>query len=165
MAETAVKETPVEATVEDPEPVKVPKAAPVTMIRFGLESEYNQRWRVTVEQGVLPEQTLDQGFWANVSMHFNPGDEIIVMPDGMEWKQILQVIDKGKLFAHVQQLELYDLIPHGSIPALPSIYKIDFAGAHHKWRVVRAGQPLRDGFRTRSEAARWAANHEGAVNR
>ena len=175
MAETATQETPPETAVVkagDEQTAAKPlldkpleKGAPITMARFGLDSEYNQPWKATVPQGITPEQTLDQGYWANVSMHLNPGDTITIMPDDGSWKQILHVIGCGKLFAHVVQLHLYDLQPAGLIAPLPSIYKIEFAGAHHKWRVLREGQPLRDGFRSRSEAQKWTANHEAAVNR
>ena len=154
MAETA---TPIKPPVE--------KAPALQGGRFGLEAEYNQRWRATVPVDTLPEQTLDQGFWANVSMHFNPGDEIVVMPDDMTWKQILHVIGCGKLFAHVMQLELYELQTAEDVPELPPIYVIEYAGPHHKWRVVRDGQPLKSGFRTQSEAGLWAKNHESAVQR
>ncbi len=177
MAETAKQKTPsvetktaaepqtTEPAITESKAEPLAKAPPISMARFGLDSEYNQLWRITVPDGTLPEQTLEQGFWANVSMHFNPGDTVTVKPDDGSWKQILEVIGCGKLYAHVLQLELYDLMPVGAIVELPSIYKIEFAGAHHKWRVLREGSNLRDNFRTKSEAAKWAANHEAAVNR
>ena len=171
MAKAATQETAkntstdVEGAAQTPAAKPLKKAPAINMNRFGLESEYNQRWRATVPEGVVPEQVMDQGYWANVSMHFNPGDEITVMPDDGSWKMILQVIGCGKLFAHTVKLHFYDLQSAEPIVSLPSNYKIEFAGAHHKWRVIREGQPLRDNFRTRSEAAKWASNHEAAVNR
>jgi hypothetical protein len=170
MAEAAAKEIPVEEQAEqeappaDPAPVFV-KAPPIPLARFGLEAEYNQRWRATTPQGVSPEQVCDQAYWANVCAHFNPGDEITVMPDDMAWKMVLQVLGCGKLYAHVAVLHFYDFMKISPHEDLPSVYRVEFAGSHVKWRVLREGKPMRDGFRSRTEAARWAANHEAALNR
>lgn len=141
-------------------------AAPITASRFGLEPEYNTIWRINVPMEVTPEQTLEQGFWCHIAMHIRPGDTIRVLPDNMQWEQVLHVAAKGNQWAHVVQKELYDLrVGKMDRTVVPSRYKIEFAGSHHKWRVLRDGKMLKDGFETDSLANRWAANHEQASHR
>lgn len=147
------------------EPQIEEKAVAITVARFGLEAEYNNVWRVNVPIEVTATQTLDQDYWCHLAMHLRPGDTIRVMPDNMKWEQQLHVANVGKTWAHVIQKELYDLSVLHDPEILPSIYKIEFAGSHHKWRVLRRGKMLKDGFETDALANRWAANHEAATNR
>lgn len=158
--ETPVKETP--APLLDKPIDKVPA---ITADRFGLANEYRNVWKVTCKPETTPEQVMDQGYWANISMSLRPGDRIVVMPDDMAWELHLRVIGAGRLYAHVVKLEMYTLRSATPPEKLPSIYKIEHAGSHHKWRVLREGQPMKDGFETEALARRWAANHEAAVDR
>lgn len=141
------------------------KVSGITVARFGLQEEHNRIWRVNTPMGVTPKDTLNEHFWEHVSMHLRPGDEIRVMPDNMAWEQVLHVVNAGKLYAHVIQKELYELKPTDEALHLPSVYKVEFAGTTHKWRVIRSGRPLKDGFETEALARRYAANHEAAVQR
>jgi len=168
------KVEPVEEPVEEPVAAEEPnplldkpleKIPAITASRFGLADEYRNVWRVTCDMDTKPEHALEQGYWAHVSMNLRPGDRIVVVPDNFAWELHLRVIGAGRLYAHVIKLEFYQLTPATPPEKLPSIYTIGFAGAHHKWRVVREGQPLKDGFETEALARRWAANHEAAVDR
>jgi hypothetical protein len=143
----------------------VVKAKALTMSRLGLAAELRNIWRVTVEMGVTPKQVMDEGFWQHVGALLKPGDEIQVLPDDYSWRLDLHVIAADRLYAHVHKLAFYDLTPTTALEKVPSIYKIEFAGAHHQWRVLREGQPLKDGFASRGLASRYAANHEAAVTR
>lgn len=154
-----VEEQPVEETAE------IEKAPPLTVPRFGLAEESRNIWRCTVPMGTLPIQVMDETFWANVAMHFQPGDEIHVLPDDYGWRRDLHVVANGTNWAQVVLLHHHDLTPSKAPEVVPSKYKIEFAGAHHKWRVIREGEPLKDGFASKDLAAKWAANHEAAVNR
>ncbi len=145
-----------------PEPAK---AEPVTLSRWGLADEKNTRHRVDVKLGITPEQCLDQSFWTHISMHFIPGDTIIVRPENNEWELELHVVNAGAQFAHVIQKNYYDLVPTTTLEALPSKYKVDWAGNVRKWRFLREGEMMRDGFATRGLAERAAHNHQMAVDR
>ncbi len=164
-AETPEVETPTE--VENPlldKNIEL-KAKPLTMSRFQLAAEKRNVWRVEVEVGTTVEQVLDEAFWANVGSILRPGDEIQVLPDDYAWRLDLHVAGAGRLYAHVVKLNYFNLTPTTAPVKLPSIYEIKFAGAHYKWRVLRKGEPLLDGFETESLARRAAAEHEKAVNR
>ena len=146
-------------------PLDKTKAPAITMARFGLAEAVRNIWHATVPVEVTPKEVMDEAYWCNVSMHFKPGDEIIVFPDNMAWKLVLHVIGAGKLWAHVAKLHFHDLAQVKPHEKLPSIYKIEYAGTHHQWRVLREGKELRDSFQTEALANRWAANHEMSVNR
>lgn len=162
---------------DSPEDATAPAVAPealkestvdvpaVPHARFGLEAEFNTVWRVTVEMGVTPKDTLKEEFWRHVARYLRPGDTLRVIPDNMAWEQILHVAGQDKVWAHVVQKELYDLRTKGHGLKIPNIYSVEFAGAHHKWRVMRGGQMLKDFFETEALARRYAANHESAVDR
>ena len=141
------------------------KSAALTMPRFGLAEESRNIWYATVEHGTLPVHVLEESFWSHVARLLQPGDEIIVMSDNMAWRKDVQVIACGSIWAQVVELQHYDLTPAKQHDKIPSKYKVEFAGAHHKWRVLREGEPLKDGFASEKLAAQWAAQHEAAVNR
>lgn len=155
-------ELPEEAVEAAPEATK---AEPVTLSRWGLEVEHNTLHRVNVKPEVTPEQCMDEGFWTHISMRFAPGDTIIVRPEHNEWELVLHVINAGTGFAHVLQKHYYNLAPVTELQPVPSLYKIEFAGNVHKWRFLREGKMMRDGFATRELAARAAHNHQMAVDR
>lgn len=141
------------------------KAKPLTMSRFQLAEEKRNVWRVEVEMGTTVEQILEEGFWANVGSLLRAGDEIQVLPDNYAWRLDLHVAGAGRMFAHVVKMNYFDLVPTTAAVKVPSIYKVEFMGAHYKWRVLRKGEPLQDGFETESLARRFVVNHEKAVNR
>ena len=166
MSEPATAEK-IEDTADAPE-AKIPepiKATPPGIGRFGLQVEHNQKWRLNVPMEVTPKQCMDEGFWTHLAAQLRPGDEIRVFPDNMAWELVLHVINAGKAYAHVAKKALYELAPYAEHIKVPSIYKVDFAGTTHRWRVLREGKMLKDNFATEALARRWAANHEAAVNR
>ena len=133
--------------------------------RFQLADEKRNIWRVTCEQGTTPEQCLHETFWANLGRILKSGDEIQILPDDQTWRMDVHVAGSGHNFAHVVKLRLYDLTPITPFVKLPSIYKVEFAGAYLKWRFLREGKMMQDGFETEALARRAAANHESAVQR
>lgn len=148
------------------EQVEIAPAQPLGLPRFGLAEEARNLWYATVPKEVLPDQVMDEAFWSNVARLLQPGDEIIVTCETFAWRRELMVMAAGQIWAQVVELHHYDLASRKAQPhRLASKYKIEFAGAHHKWRVLRDGEPLKDGFASEKIAAQWAANHEAAVNR
>lgn len=156
---TLPEETAVEAS---PEPER---AEPVTLSRWGLADEKNTRHRVDVKPNVTPDQCLEEGFWTHISMHFMPGDTVIVRPENNEWELELHVVNCGPQFAHVVVKHYYDLVPTTQMAPIKSDYKVEWGGNVHKWRFLRLGRMMRDGFATRDLAARAAQNHQMAVDR
>lgn len=148
------------------EAVPLEKATPITEARFGLEVEKSNRWRIEVPQGISPEQILkDESYWQHIATHLRPGDVIVCLPDNMAWKLVLHVAGAGRLFAHVSMESFVELTPASAVVQLPSIYKVEYQGTHHKWAVIRENKPLKDGFETETLARRYAQNHEAAVQR
>lgn len=157
--------TPIaEPPVEEAKVEKIP-APPLAVPRFGLAEESRNVWKATVPSTISKDDLVEEGYWANVSRSLNPGDEIICMPDDMLWRLDLQVIAAGNIWAQVVPLAHYDLSPVRPHEQVPSRYQIQFAGAHHKWRVLRDGDPIKDGFASEKIARQWANNHEMAVSR
>jgi hypothetical protein len=141
------------------------KAPSLTMPRFGLAAEVRNIWRVSVPSATLPEQVMEESFWSNVARLLQPGDEIQILPDSFSWRRDVFVLASGSNWAQVCVLDHYDLTPSKAHQKVPSKYKVEFAGSHHKWRVLREGEPMKDGFASEKIAYQWAANHEAAVNR
>ena len=163
-AEAQAVEVP-EAPEQTAKVVEFVKAPALTMSRFGQKVELCNEWKITTPMGVSVEQVMDESYWANVSMHLKTGDIIEVMPDNGAWELSLRVLGSGPMYSHVIKRWFINLEPATPKVKLPSRYKIEHAGAHHKWRFLRDGEMMKDGFETEALAQRAAANHESAVNR
>jgi len=142
-----------------------PKAKSINVARVSLLEQARNTWLVNVDMNTTPEQCLDGSFWEHVAKLMQPGDNIHILPDDMSWEQVLHVCGQEPLFLHVVQKSFYKLVPATAPTIIPSRYKVQFAGAHHKWRVLRDDKPLKDGFATADLARRYAANHQAAVAR
>lgn len=164
--ETQVAEPAVtELQEEEPKLEVVKKAEPITMHRMAAEVEVNTHWRMTVKQDTTPEQCMDEGYWCHVTNRLIPGDTLIVRPDDSSWELILNVVNCGQNFAHVHKKSFCELVSSEPRTPAPSIYKVEFAGPIHKWRFLREGKMMRDGFATEALAQRAASQHQMAVNR
>lgn len=163
MPEAATAEKLPEQDSDQPE--KAVEVPGITQSRLGLEVEKSNRWRVDLPEGITREDVMDPNYWQHVAVMFKPGDEIVCMPDNMAWKLVLHVVGAGRLYAHVAEESYFELAPLEQTIRLPSIYEVKFKGTHHKWAVIRGGNPLKDGFETEALARRYAANHESAVQR
>jgi len=141
------------------------KAPALKDSRINETVQVRNSWSVTCDMNTTVEQVLDESYWANVSMKLRPGDVIAVMPPDMSWELGLHVSGAGKLYAHVIQRYFYNLAPSKPPIRLPSIYKVDFGGTVAKFRVLRKGVVLKDGFETKPLAERYALNHEDATTR
>lgn len=141
------------------------KPTPPGRGRFDLHEQSNQKWRLNVPIGIKPEQCMDEDYYQHLGIHLKPGDEIRVMPDDMSWELVLHVVGAGRAYAHVVKKALYVLANREDQVKLPSIYKVEHAGTTHKWRILRNGELLKDGFQTEALARRAAAQHENAVSR
>lgn len=150
---------------EKPELEVVKKVEPVTLNRMALEDEINTRYRITVKHGTTPDDCMDESFWAHLTHRMIPGDTLICRPDDGSWQLVLNVVNCGHNYAHVHKLDYTDLVPAEPRKALPSLYKVEYAGPIHKWRFLRDGKMMRDGYASEALATRAAQQHEMAVNR
>jgi len=139
-----------------------PKMLPISVARIGLVVEKRNDWLVNVPTGTLPEQALQEDVWVHLTNKLRKDDQIHVLPDDSEWEMVLGVQAVGKTYAHVVMKDFYKLGARERGVALPSIYKIEYAGSTYLWRVIRGDKLLRDGFQSESLARRYAANHEAA---
>ncbi len=163
-----VKDAPATDTVKKNPLLDKPlekKAKSITAARFGLLEQARNSWLVNVDMDTTPEQCLDGSFWEHVAKLIQPGDNIHVLPDDMSWELVLHVAGQEPLFVHVVQKSFFKLVPATAPTIVPSRYTVQFAGAHHKWRVLRDGNPLKENFATADLARRYAANHQAAVER
>ena len=101
---------------------------------------------------------MDPGYWGNVAAQFRRSDEIIVKPDNGAWRLHLQVFGADRLWAQVARIAFVEFEQVGAPVALPSRFAVDFKGDHHKWRVLRDGAMIKDGFESEDLARRYAAN-------
>jgi len=163
--ESPVAEPVTDASPETPELEVVAKADPITMHRMQAEVEVNTHWRMTVKQGVTPDQCMDEAFWCHVGGRLIAGDTLIVRPDDSAWEMILNVVNSGVNFAHVHKKSFCELVTAEARVEMPSLYSVDYAGPIHKHRFLRDGKMMRDGFATKELAQRAAQQHQMAVNR
>ena len=167
MASQAEKDPEVPSKEENkaPDLTVVEKATPVLGNRMQLADEINTRYHVYVPPEVTPEQCMDEAFWAHVGTRLQMGDTMIVRPDTMEWELVLHVANCGREFAHVVKKQYFDLTHEAQNRAAPSRYSVDFAGGVDKFRFLRDGVVMKDGFASRDLAERAAKNHQMAVDR
>lgn len=158
-----VKEAPAKNPLLD-KPLDI-RAKAVNVARISLMEQARNTWLVNVDMDTTPEHCLDGSFWEHVAKMMQPGDNIHVLPDDMSWELVLHVCGQEPLFLHVVEKQRYKLVPATAPVIIPSRYTVQFAGAHHKWRVLRDAKPLKDGFATADLARRYAANHQAAVAR
>ena len=90
-------------------------------------------------------------------------DRITVVADDDSWEIELRVMAAGRLYAQVEVLNHYKF--RALEPREDSMYEIDYGGGHAKYRVMREGSVIRDGFESKADAMRWARSHEEALDR
>jgi len=143
----------------------VERPSPVLIHRMQLADEINTRWHAYVPPGVTPDQCMDEAFWSHVGTRLTMGDTLVVRPDTMEWELVLHVAGCGREYAHVVKKHYYDLKHDATNKPEPSRYSTDFAGGVHKFRFLRDGVVMKDGFASKDLAERAAKNHQMAVDR
>lgn len=147
-----------EAVTTQPKP-----RAPLISPRL-QEAEYERRVFVaTPEAGTKLEEMLSPGYWAHVAPRLTPWSRIEVRAeDGAFYAEML-VLSCERNWAKMFVLNKYDLIPADlmMMPSASDEFKIEFAGPHHKWRVVRLSdkEVLRTGYQTKEEANTWLNGH------
>lgn len=147
MAEAAQKET---KQRERPQPA-------VEVNLHPSESKGNT-WHLDVpvgEQGVLPEELIDEAYWCHLANKIRPFDEVRAFSEDRGWYAKYLVLDVGTNWARVKLLEkhlLDGMTPETRRPAVG--YQVIFKGNIRLWCIVRDADKkvIKDGMKSESEA-------------
>lgn len=130
-----------------------------------LEGTLNQ-WEADCDHGVTKEDLERTAFWVHNAKLCRPRDFIHAFcVDGSFYARLL-VTAIGPKDVRCHTLEFVKLDPvDPNLLALPAGYTVGWAGTIAKWRVIRNGQVLREGFDQESMARSWLSNHITSVAR
>ena len=112
-------------------------------------------FRVRPEDKTPTEMFEVEGFWAHVSHQFRPGDRLEVLPDDYSYLAEYMVIDAGKLYAKVKQVNYTDF--SGKID-VPAGYEVRHRGPKG-WCVLRGKDVLAEQLGTAAKAQAWLDEH------
>lgn len=119
----------------------------------------NNMWTVYPEKGTTVEDMLVPDYWAHVGLQLRPYDEIRVCSEDRSFYARLLVVSSDRLWAKTVVLESHALSSAASKEAAGIFdqFKVEHAGPHHKWRVVRIkdSEVLVKELGTKDEAEGW----------
>jgi len=126
-----------------------------------LQADFKRnQYRVTLADYTNMDSVLEPGFWSQVAMQLQQGDRIeVYKEDGTEWAELI-VQYSDRVSAKVAFLSRVDLKPQSADEVDPD-YKVEWAGPHDKWRVVRLSdkEKVRIGEPSRERANAWLSNY------
>lgn len=163
MTETAIA-PPAAATI----PVKPPTLRQTHAGRFKLGGHYTQDWEVVVETGTTVDDMLKPEFWAHVAKQLRQYSKIKVLPDDGSYYAELLVQSAGNVWAKCVVLHHVEFTARQPSAAEAPSHTIEYAGPHHKWRVVsNAGDRpvVSKEHASREDAALWLNDHLKAIGR
>lgn len=154
-----------EAVVATEVPAERVRVTPLQVTRWQLGEFMNQRHSVSPASGTPFEDLLRPEFWANIT-RMKAGDIIEVRPEDNSYFAELYVLKRERNSATVAVIrEPVPLV--SAFKPLPGEvrFKIEFAGSHGKWRVVRLSDnaAMRDRFENEADARKWLADYERLV--
>jgi hypothetical protein len=121
--------------------------------RFKLAELVVNTHCIVVEGGTPIEAMSEPSYWSHVARMLRPGDEIKVRCDDGAYAATLYVKDVGSQAAVVIPVWHADL---NKVEALPAVdeYKVEWAGPHHKHRIIRKsdGVVMQSGFDNKDAA-------------
>jgi hypothetical protein len=124
--------------------------------RFSLATHVVNEWSVVAEAGTTFEQIKDDpAYWAHVANKLRAADIIHVRSDDSAYYARLYVRSVEKMAANVIVLEFHDFSNLVEMPAsIDAEYRVEWAGPHHKFRVVRLkdNMAVQTGFLTKEAA-------------
>lgn len=147
MAETAVTA----------EPKRSPKIHPT---RFKLAEIVVNTHCVVVEAGTPFDALKEPSYWSHVARMLRPGDEIKVRADDGAYAAHLFVKDVAHQSALVVPLWHLDLSKVEELQTADE-YEVEWAGPHHKFRVIRKKDKtvIQSGFDNKQAAIAHMAGH------
>lgn len=140
----------------------MPKA--VSQAAFRQAEHEIMRWTLTVEPGVVVEDTLASEFWVHVAKDMKPRHEVVVWAHDLSWRADLVVIDAGPLWAKVKILQRWDFEKILAAYSVPVPETADYEIKHRasrKWCVMRLSdnKPVIEDLASKDDAALWLTNH------
>jgi hypothetical protein len=154
------KEKPAEKPAEEAR-----RVVPLSVTRWQLGEFMNARHSVSPSSGTPFEDVLRPEFWANI-VRMAPGDIIEIRPEDQSYYAELYVLKRDRTSATVAVIR--PPVPlEPAFKPLPGIinFRVEFAGSHGKWRVLRISDNvvMRDRFGTEGEARKWLAEYERMI--
>jgi hypothetical protein len=126
-------------------------------------------WSAVIPNGLLPAQLLEPGFWAPEAPKLKPFDEIRARAEDGTWLARFVVVEVGRTWANLQQLELHNLGTKDVSLTKVAAQKLTEARkefrVYHRgpkgWSVVRKSdkQVMHEGAATQAAAETWLDGH------
>jgi hypothetical protein len=128
--------------------------------RFKTAEHVVREWSVVAEAGTKFEELSNPGYWSHVAKLLSPGNIIHIHTDDCTFYARLYVKDVAPLSARVVPLEHLDLTVVERLEA-PEEYEVEWAGPHHKHRIIRKKDRavIQPGFESREAALAAMASH------
>ena len=143
------------AVKKAPSPVLMPD-------RFGDQESKQHVFVVDLPATVALDDALQPSFWAHVSEQMQPFDEIKIRAEDGSFIAYLVVGWCERNFAQVILDRVVQLTVDREAPVNSVKHRVEWKGAHLKFCVIRNSDDkvLREGERTKDEAARWLRDFE-----
>lgn len=139
---------------------------PITPRDFRYQDHELQQWVAYVPPEAAKANLEDPQFWSGVCDMIRSPAEITVMASDGSWKAKVTILHNERNWAKavVDQWFQYDNIVS---PMIEDDLKVEHAGPHHKWRVVRRsdGEILSKENPDKETAERWKRNHLQSMSR
>lgn len=138
----------------------------LTQDRFKPAEDQRNVWVVRPESGVALESIVgDESYFAHIAKVLRPSDRIEVIPDDGSYFAILYVVNAMPVAAKTVVLQKIDL--QSMVPAeeLPEGYDVQWAGPHHKFRVLRKRDNvvLKKELPSQSAARAWLLEYQATM--
>ena len=114
-------------------------------------------WHITVEPDQTLEDVMEPAFWCHVAKMMEPHQRIHVDVADGTWSAVLMVRDVAP-HSVATSLEFHaDMSEDVATLGDAADYKVEWAGPHHKNRVVRVSDNMviKHGFAQKAEAEAW----------
>lgn len=157
------KQTDAEKMPAAEKPAEAPhRVVPLQVTRWQIGEFMNTRHSVAPASGTPFEDLLRPEFWANIT-RLRAGDIIEVRPEDQSYYAELYVLRRDRTSATVAVVrEPVKLVAaYKPLPGETS-FKVEFAGSHGQWRVLRLSDNtmIRDRFGSEGEARAWLVQYE-----
>jgi hypothetical protein len=137
------------------EAAKQQSKAKLLPARFKVAVQVSNDWSAVVEAGTPFEQIKDdQAFWSHVQRFVRVGDTIQIRADDGAYYARLYARAVGAQGVKVEVLEYHDFSKLEAVTDNSDEYKVEWAGPHHKFRIVRVADDvvMQSGFNDKPTA-------------
>lgn len=141
------------------------KAVALHASRFKSAEHVREVWDVVPDTGTPFEALLQPDYWVHIAKYLKPWSRIEVRAEDGSYFAELIVRESGRLFAVVDVLRKVELGKAKTPAVTDPEFTVEYAGPHHKWRVIRSKDKtvMEKGFETKEAAELWRLNHNKAL--